>query len=70
MSGNSTLSGIHSKIQSSIEELDDLMFSLLRERSSKSTQRPRWDRTLVQTRRALEKAIHLIESVDFEDEGS
>lgn len=70
MNEESALSGIQSTIQSSIEELDDLMFSLLRERSAKAVQRPQWDRTLVQARRALEKAIRLIESVDFEDDGS
>ena len=41
--------------------LDDLMFDILREASRKREGRPALDKTLGQARRAIEKAIHLLD---------
>lgn len=61
---------IASKIRSSIEAVDDLSFDLLREASRQRQGRPAADKTLMQARRALEKAAHLLENFEHRgDEG-
>ncbi len=54
---------IKERIESTIENLDDVIFTLLREASRETGQRPASDKTLVQSRRALEKAVRLLGSV-------
>ncbi len=47
------------------EQLDDLAFSALREAvADGTTRRPSADKRLMQARRAIEKAAHLLRSVD------
>lgn len=55
------------RIESVIEAIDDVTFTMLREASATSRERPSWDRTLVQARRALEKAARLLGNVDEVD---
>jgi hypothetical protein len=53
-------------IRSIISELDDLSFDVLRQASREKTGRPTADKKLVQARRALEKAAHLLDQPGFE----
>lgn len=61
----SELTRIRERIEGTIEQLDDLIFSLLREASQEATGRPAADKTLVQTRRALEKASRLLGGLEI-----
>lgn len=55
------LSEIVGELRNQIARLDDLQFDVLREASSKRQSRPTIDKTLSQARRALEKAVNLLE---------
>lgn len=61
---NGRSSDIAARVRSLIEEVDDLSFDLLREASRRREGRPAADKTLMQIRRALEKAAHLLEGFD------
>lgn len=63
-------SDIASQVRSLIEAVDDLSFDLLREASRRREGRPSADKTLMQIRRALEKAAHLLEGFDHRSEKS
>ena len=55
------------RLEEIASELDDRSFSLLREAAAARTGRPVADKRLVQARRAIEKAAHLLRSLS--DEG-
>jgi hypothetical protein len=63
----SDIEQIRERIQDVIESLDDVTFALLRQASRESGTRPASDKTLVQARRALEKAARLLGSLERED---
>lgn len=67
MEGYDDIADIKERIDSTIEALDDVTFSLLREAARQSGNRPSADKTLVQARRALEKASRLLASLEAED---
>lgn len=67
---NQRSSDIASQVRSLIEVVDDLTFDLLREASRRREGRPSADKTLMQIRRALEKAAHLLEGFDHRSETS
>ena len=49
------------------EELDEMMFDLLREASAAgATERPRADKRLSQARRSIDKAAHLLRQLEQE----
>jgi hypothetical protein len=48
-------------LRDAIGRLDDVHFDILREASAKRAGRPDIDKTLSQARRALEKAVHLLD---------
>ena len=49
------------------EELDEMMFDLLREASAAgATERPRADKRLSQVRRSIDKAAHLLRQLEQE----
>jgi hypothetical protein len=48
------------RVESIVEELDELQFAALREASADGSGRPPDDKRLTQARRALEKAAHLL----------
>ncbi|MFT3854729.1 MAG: hypothetical protein QM733_18625 [Ilumatobacteraceae bacterium] len=48
------------RVESIVEELDELQFDALREASADGRGRPPDDKRLTQARRALEKAAHLL----------
>ena len=48
------------KLESVVADLDERMFDMLREASSRGEARPAADKRLSQARRAVEKAIHLL----------
>lgn len=56
MNEQSELQEIRSQIDSIIERLDDVSFSMLRRATRENQSRPAADKTLMQARRALEKA--------------
>lgn len=57
------------RLQEIGSELDDASLDLLHEAmSSGATKRPDADKVLTQARRAVEKAAHLLESLDRDDE--
>lgn len=60
MNHTSDIAEIKLAIDNAIERLDDTTFSLLREASRESGTRPVADKTLLQSRRALEKASRLL----------
>ena len=55
------LNEIAGDIASIAEKLDEISFDVLREASSEGRTRPEVDKILTQARRALEKALHLLE---------
>lgn len=59
---------IRESIRAAIEGIDDLAFDLLREAARDSSGRPPADKTLMQARRALEKAERALRTLDA-DEG-
>lgn len=63
-------SDIASQVRTLIEAVDDLSYDLLREASRRGEGRPSADKTLMQIRRSLEKAAHLLEGFDHRREGS
>jgi hypothetical protein len=61
----SELDAIVGRLESIIEELDELAFDRLRMAASDgATTRPASDKALVQARRAIEKAAHVLRGVD------
>lgn len=62
------LADVRDRIVSVIETLDDITFTILREAARETGSRPAADKTLLQARRALEKAVRLIESVEEKGE--
>lgn len=70
MSTHSEIENIRERLQDLIESLDDVTFTLLRRASRESGARPASDKTLVQARRALEKASRLLGSLDDDGEDS
>ena len=48
------------RVESIVEELDELQFDALREAAAEGAGRPPDDKRLTQARRALEKAAHLL----------
>jgi len=55
------LNGIVSQLRDAVSSLDDVMFDVLREASRKREGRPVIDKTLSQARRAIDKAVHLLD---------
>jgi len=55
------LSDIASRLRDAASSLDDVMFDVLREASRKREGRPAIDKTLSQARRAIDKAVHLLD---------
>ncbi|MEN9802993.1 MAG: hypothetical protein RLZ37_2118 [Actinomycetota bacterium] len=66
MSDQSDIENIRERVQDLIVSLDDVTFTLLRRASRESGTRPASDKTLVQARRALEKAARLLGSLDVD----
>lgn len=55
------LNDIASRLRDAVSSLDDVMFDVLREASRKREGRPALDKTLSQARRAIDKAVHLLD---------
>ncbi|MFM8856366.1 MAG: hypothetical protein ACKOI2_04025 [Actinomycetota bacterium] len=70
MSDYSEIESIRERLQDLIESLDDVSFTMLRRASRETGVRPASDKTLVQARRALEKALRLLGSFDRDGDGS
>lgn len=61
----SGLESIAERLETIVADLDELAFDRLREAMADgATARPDSDRTITQARRAVEKAIHLLRSLD------
>jgi ABC-type transporter Mla subunit MlaD len=54
------LNDIVSRLRDAASSLDDVMFDVLREASRRREGRPPIDKTLSQARRAIDKAVHLL----------
>jgi ABC-type transporter Mla subunit MlaD len=54
------LNEIASRLRDAASSLDDVMFDVLREASRRREGRPAIDKTLSQARRAIDKAVHLL----------
>ena len=54
------LNDIASRLRDAASSLDDVMFDVLREASRRREGRPVIDKTLSQARRAIDKAVHLL----------
>ena len=54
------LNDIVSRLRDAASSLDDVMFDVLREASRRREGRPAIDKTLSQARRAIDKAVHLL----------
>lgn len=52
------------RLQSVVDDLDEIAFDQLREAAAAKQGRPDSDRRLTQARRAVEKAIHLLRDKD------
>lgn len=52
------------RLQSVVDDLDEIAFDQLREAAAAKHGRPDSDRRLTQARRAVEKAIHLLRDKD------
>lgn len=64
MSGDPRLAELADRLESMVEELDEVAFDRLREAAADGeTTRPSADRDLVRARRAVEKAAHLVRSL-------
>jgi hypothetical protein len=60
-----TPEGLADQLDAIVAELDELAFDRLRDASaSGATERPKDDKTLVQARRAVEKAAQLLRRID------
>jgi hypothetical protein len=55
------LNEIASRLRDAVSSLDDVMFDVLREASRRREGRPALDKTLSQARRAIDKAVHLLD---------
>ena len=55
------LNDVSSRLRDAAASLDDVMFDVLREASRKREGRPALDKTLSQARRAIDKAVHLLD---------
>lgn len=63
----SEVDGVVERLENIAEQLDEMAFDQLREASAEGAlERPRTDKTLMQARRAIEKAAHLLRSIDQE----
>jgi len=61
----SDFEGLVARLDQIAEELDDLAFEQLREAvSNGELERPRSDKTVMQARRAIAKAAHLLRSIE------
>lgn len=60
---NESLDRIADRIADVSAELDDVMFTMLREAAASRSGRPVDDKRLLQVRRALDKAEHLLRTV-------
>ena len=59
------------RLESIVEELDEIAFDRLRLASAEgATARPATDKPLVQARRAIEKAVHVLRSIDAGDQSA
>lgn len=56
------------RLQSVVEDLDQIAFDQLREAAAERTGRPVDDKRLTQARRAVEKAVHLLRGGSGVDE--
>jgi hypothetical protein len=56
------------RLRGIVEDLDQITFDQLREASSEGRARPADDKRLTQSRRAVEKAIHLLRGSSAVDE--
>ena len=54
------LNDIASRLRDAASSLDDVIFDVLREASRRREGRPAIDKTLSQARRAIDKAVHLL----------
>ena len=54
------LNDIASRLRDAASSLDDVMFDVLREASRRREGRPAIDKTLSKARRAIDKAVHLL----------
>ena len=64
---NDRLGPLADRLEGINEELDEMMFDLLREASAAgSGERPRADKRLSQARRAIDKAAHLLRQLEQE----
>ncbi|MGA0877526.1 MAG: hypothetical protein ACO3SP_00240 [Ilumatobacteraceae bacterium] len=61
---NQRSSDLAAQVRSLVEAVDDLSYDLLREATRRREGRPSADKTLMQIRRSLEKAAHLLEGFD------
>lgn len=59
---------IAGRLRSVIEAVDDLTFDLLRQASRDGRGRPVADKKLLQIRRSLDKALHLLEGFEHRSE--
>jgi ABC-type transporter Mla subunit MlaD len=55
------LNDIASRLRDATSSLDDVMFDVLREASREREGRPALDKILSQARRAIDKAVHLLD---------
>lgn len=59
---NQRMEDLADRIDAIAEDLDELAFDLLREAASRKEARPAADRSILQARRALQKASHALRS--------
>ncbi len=65
MSGDEDIERLADRLESIVEDLDELAFDRLREAASDgATQRPALDKELTRARRSVEKAAHILRSID------
>ncbi len=67
MSHRADIEQLRTDIDGVIERLDDVTFSMLREAARSTGTRPSADKTMLQTRRALEKASRLLGNIDVDE---
>jgi len=61
----SDFSSLADRLESIVEDLDDLAFNRLREAvADGATERPQTDKQLTKARRAAEKAAHILRNLD------
>ncbi len=61
----SDVEGLVAQLENIAEQLDEMAFDQLREAvADGAVERPRTDKGLMQARRAIEKAAHLLRSMD------